>query len=74
MGSAGVGLASCCALYSSHFLGSWTGSVTAVFVDHQDHVWVTQPLGPRVTAHEVFRETRTWEKPSDHVPVIVDVE
>ena len=39
-----------------------------------DHVWVTEPLGPRVTAHEVFRETRTWEKPSDHVPVIVDIE
>ncbi len=39
-----------------------------------DHSWATAPLAPRITAHEVFRETRTWEKPSDHVPVIVDID
>ena len=39
-----------------------------------DHAWATESLGPRLKAHEVFRETRTWEKPSDHVPVIIDLD
>jgi exodeoxyribonuclease-3 len=38
-----------------------------------DHAWATTTLAPRVTGVEVVPETRTWEKPSDHVPVIVEI-
>lgn len=37
-----------------------------------DHVWVTQPVAPRLQTHEILTEARDWEKPSDHVPVIID--
>lgn len=37
-----------------------------------DHVWVTPPLSDKLKSHEVLTEARDWEKPSDHVPVIVD--
>ncbi|MBN9431544.1 MAG: exodeoxyribonuclease III [Bosea sp.] len=36
-----------------------------------DHVWVTPPLGGRLLGIEVKREARGWNRPSDHVPVIV---
>ena len=40
-----------------------------------DHIWVTDPLKPRLRAAQVLREARGWEpKPSDHVPVIVDLD
>ena len=37
-----------------------------------DHVWVTPPLKGSLKSHQVLQEARDWEKPSDHVPVIVD--
>ena len=37
-----------------------------------DHVWVTQKLKPLLKKHKVLRDARGWERPSDHVPVIVD--
>lgn len=39
-----------------------------------DHVWVTPPLRESLEAHQVFSKARDWEKPSDHAPVIVDIE
>jgi exodeoxyribonuclease-3 len=37
-------------------------------------VWVTPALAPRLTGHKVLRAARGWApKPSDHVPVIVDI-
>ncbi len=36
-----------------------------------DHVWVTPPLGGRLLALDVKRAARGWNRPSDHVPVIV---
>ena len=36
-----------------------------------DHVWVSSALADAVTAAEVSRECRSWEKPSDHAPVTV---
>jgi exodeoxyribonuclease-3 len=36
-----------------------------------DHVWVTEDLGPSISAMTVLKEARSWEKPSDHVPVLV---
>jgi exodeoxyribonuclease-3 len=39
-----------------------------------DHVWVTPDLAPSLRRMEVLRDARGWEpKPSDHVPVIVDI-
>lgn len=37
-----------------------------------DHVWVTPPLQKALSGASVLREARGGEKPSDHVPVIVD--
>ncbi len=37
-----------------------------------DHMWVTEPLKDKLTKHEILNEARDWEKPSDHVPLIID--
>lgn len=39
-----------------------------------DHVWVTKPLQSCLDGHQILKEARDWEKPSDHVPVIVDLD
>lgn len=40
-----------------------------------DHIWVTPPLAPALRAAKVVRAARGWEpKPSDHVPVLVDID
>lgn len=38
-----------------------------------DHIWVTKPLCNQLHNHEIIAEMRDWEKPSDHVPVVVDI-
>lgn len=38
-----------------------------------DHIWVTPNLKERVVAYKILKEARTWERPSDHVPVIVEI-
>lgn len=39
-----------------------------------DHVWVTPPLGSRLAAARILREARGWDGPSDHVPVVAELE
>jgi exodeoxyribonuclease III len=39
-----------------------------------DHVWVSKPLAKRCTAAWIAKETRAWERPSDHAPVIAEFE
>ena len=39
-----------------------------------DHIWLTKPLLPFLKSYEILNEARDWEKPSDHVPVIIDME
>ena len=39
-----------------------------------DHIWITKPLMSHLKSHEILTHARDWEKPSDHVPVIVDVD
>jgi exodeoxyribonuclease-3 len=39
-----------------------------------DHVWVTKALASSLAGATVLREARGWPTPSDHVPVIVDLE
>ncbi len=38
-----------------------------------DHIWVTPALEERLEGARVLREARGWERPSDHVPVIVSL-
>lgn len=38
-----------------------------------DHIWVTPDLQKNLWGHKILQETRDWEKPSDHVPVIVSL-
>jgi len=39
-----------------------------------DHVWLTPDFADACTGVEVLREARGWERPSDHVPVIVKLD
>ncbi|WP_367193865.1 exodeoxyribonuclease III [Amorphus sp. 3PC139-8] len=38
-----------------------------------DHMWASPSLADRVGDIQVPTETRSWEKPSDHVPVLVTI-
>jgi exodeoxyribonuclease-3 len=38
-----------------------------------DHVLASPPLAGAVKTLEVVKETRTWERPSDHVPVMLEI-
>ncbi len=38
-----------------------------------DHIWLSERLLPEVTGFRVVKETRTWQRPSDHVPVVVEL-
>lgn len=39
-----------------------------------DHVWVTPALTKSLRSASVFTEARDWIKPSDHAPVVVDID
>jgi exodeoxyribonuclease-3 len=38
-----------------------------------DHIWATPDIAAKTDRFEIFRDCRAWEKPSDHVPVMVRV-
>ena len=38
-----------------------------------DHIWVTKSLKPALKKHQILRDVRGWERPSDHAPVILDL-
>ncbi|MCW3797718.1 exodeoxyribonuclease III [Sphingomonas sp. BN140010] len=38
-----------------------------------DHMWASPSLAPQATAHAVHEPCRAWEKPSDHVPLVVEL-
>jgi exodeoxyribonuclease-3 len=38
-----------------------------------DHIWVTPQLAPHLKGHTVLADARAWERPSDHVPVWMDL-
>ena len=37
-----------------------------------DHVWVSEPLAAVSTGAWIAKETRAWERPSDHAPVVAE--
>jgi len=39
-----------------------------------DHIWVSKPLAARSVATWIDTEPRTWERPSDHTPVVAEFE
>lgn len=39
-----------------------------------DHVWVSPELEGHVTAHRVLEHARSWDRPSDHIPLITEIE
>jgi exodeoxyribonuclease III len=39
-----------------------------------DHIWVSPALKEAVSDFKILREARSWERPSDHVPVTVTLE
>jgi len=38
-----------------------------------DHMWASPSLAAQATAHAVHEPCRAWEKPSDHVPLVVEL-
>jgi exodeoxyribonuclease-3 len=38
-----------------------------------DHVWISPGLNGAVTSHAILRDARGWKRPSDHVPVVVEI-
>ncbi len=39
-----------------------------------DHVWLSHKLAPSLVGMQVLREARGWQRTSDHVPVVVDLD
>ena len=39
-----------------------------------DHVWVSKNLELKIKKGLICREIRDWEKPSDHVPVVMEID
>lgn len=39
-----------------------------------DHIWITSPLVSSLKSYDIHNCTRNWERPSDHIPIIVDLE
>jgi exodeoxyribonuclease-3 len=39
-----------------------------------DHMWASPELAGHLRAHAVLEPCRNWERPSDHVPLIVEIE
>jgi exodeoxyribonuclease-3 len=37
-------------------------------------MWASPELAPLAMAHRVLEPCRGWERPSDHVPLIVELE
>jgi exodeoxyribonuclease-3 len=39
-----------------------------------DHIWVTPSLADKVQSVEILEEARGWERPSDHVPMLMTID
>ena len=39
-----------------------------------DHMWASPQLGGQIVAHEVLEPCRNWQRPSDHVPLVCEIE
>ncbi len=39
-----------------------------------DHLWITPDLLPALRGHRILKDARDWPRPSDHVPVCIELE
>ena len=39
-----------------------------------DHIWVSPALAPALRGLTVLKDARGWPQPSDHVPVMIELE
>ncbi len=39
-----------------------------------DHIWVTPNLKEQLSSHQIIKDARNWNTPSDHVPVILELD
>jgi exodeoxyribonuclease-3 len=39
-----------------------------------DHIWVSRALGEQVKSQAILKAARGWTQPSDHVPVVMELE
>jgi len=39
-----------------------------------DHIWATEPLKNKLVSGYVVKEARGWNQPSDHVPVVLEMD
>ena len=39
-----------------------------------DHIWASPKIAPKLTNLTVLKEARGWDRPSDHVPVIAELD
>ena len=39
-----------------------------------DHIWISKKLLPHLKDVSIEKEIRGWKRPSDHVPIIVDLD
>jgi exodeoxyribonuclease III len=37
-----------------------------------DHMWATPDVAPKATAHRIHEPCRSWDKPSDHIPLVTE--
>lgn len=38
-----------------------------------DHVWISKDLVPKVKKLNIYSITREWDRPSDHVPIVIEI-
>jgi len=37
-----------------------------------DHMWASPELAKQATGHRILEDARSWEKPSDHIPLVTE--
>lgn len=58
-------------------LYTWWGYRNVNFLDNNkgrrlDHIWATPNIAPRFKNCKILTEARVWDRPSDHVPVVIE--
>ena len=48
------------------------GILYSIFADPFVQMWASPDLAAQSIAHRFVEETRRWEQPSDHIPLITD--
>ena len=38
-----------------------------------DHIWVSKNIEHKIRGSQILKQTRKWERPSDHVPILLEI-